>query len=83
MKSVLMKIVESIDFVEDAVDASESIIHVSLAHRHVVRASSPSTCPFFINVICQLKEDFFFTFPSDWHAHRVLFQDKHFSDTEI
>lgn len=55
-----MKGVESIDFVGDAVDASESIIHVSLTPRHVVRAFSPSTCPVFINVICQLKEVFFF-----------------------
>lgn len=54
-----MKSVESIDFVGDAVDTSESIIHVSLARRHVVRAFSPSTCPVFINVTCQLKEVFF------------------------
>lgn len=59
-----MKIVESIDCVGDAVDASESIIHVSLARRHVVRAFSPSTCPVFINVICQLKGVFFFSSPS-------------------
>lgn len=60
VKSVLMKIVESIDFVGDAVGASGCIIHVSLARRHVVPAFPPSTHPVFINAICRLEEVVFF-----------------------
>lgn len=59
-----MKIVESIDCVGDAVDASESIIHVSLARRHVCSCILAINLPCFHKCYLSAEGSVFFSSPS-------------------